>query len=166
MAGPVGCTELRFSLILIEASGKVNCANHVYNTDTFLPLTLSMAPVILVEMAVNDDLVYQHVGSRVRTRRTHLGLSQGELADRVNLQRTSITNLEKGRQKIPLHVLYNVAEALDVDINTLLPSRAEVTTQDVVTFHYDDEELTITPLTANALKRAFGLLEGTDEHKD
>lgn len=138
----------------------------VYTIDMFPKLTLSIEPVILNEMTVDDDLVYQHVGSRVRTRRTHLGLSQGELANRVNLQRTSITNLEKGRQKVPLHVLYDVAEALDVEINTLLPSRAEVAKQDVVTFQYDDKELTTTPLTASALKRAFSLLEGIDDHKN
>jgi transcriptional regulator with XRE-family HTH domain len=36
--------------------------------------------------------------------------------------RTSITNIEKGRQKIQVHTLFDLAAALEVDPVTLIPS--------------------------------------------
>lgn len=48
-------------------------------------------------------------------------MTQDELAKLVRLSRTSITNVEKGRQKLLLHTLADIAAALDVDIASLLP---------------------------------------------
>ena len=48
-------------------------------------------------------------------------LTQEELGARVSLSRTSITNIEKGRQKILLHTLADIAEALQVAPVKLLP---------------------------------------------
>jgi len=62
------------------------------------------------------------MGKLVRARRKKLDLTQDDLAQRVNLKRTSITNIEKGRQKIQLHTLFDLAAALEVDPVTLIPS--------------------------------------------
>ena len=40
----------------------------------------------------------------------------------MDLTRTSITNIEKGRQPIQLHSLYLVAQSLGVEVKDLLPS--------------------------------------------
>jgi transcriptional regulator with XRE-family HTH domain len=48
-------------------------------------------------------------------------MTQEELAGLVSLTRTSITNVEKGRQKLLLHTLSDIAEALEVDLASLLP---------------------------------------------
>lgn len=48
-------------------------------------------------------------------------ITQEELARRVGMTRTSITNIERGRQKVQLHTLYDIAAALDTPIQNLLP---------------------------------------------
>jgi DNA-binding XRE family transcriptional regulator len=50
------------------------------------------------------------------------GISQEMLADELGLSRTSITNIEKGRQPVQLHTLYIIARLLSIDIKELLPS--------------------------------------------
>ena len=45
------------------------------------------------------DEFYAEVGRRVRMAREAAGLTQDALADQVELSRTSVTNIEKGRQK-------------------------------------------------------------------
>jgi transcriptional regulator with XRE-family HTH domain len=67
------------------------------------------------------DEFYAEVGRRVRMAREAAGLTQDALADRVELSRTSVTNIEKGRQKIALHTLCKVASAVGVEPASLLP---------------------------------------------
>lgn len=72
-------------------------------------------------MADNRNL-YGEFGERVRKHRHRLQLSQEALGARVRLSRTSITNIEQGRQKILLHHLFALAEALETSPETLLPA--------------------------------------------
>lgn len=46
--------------------------------------------------------IYRQFGSKVESMRVTLGLSQQELSKRVGLTRTSVTNIEAGRQRILL----------------------------------------------------------------
>lgn len=64
---------------------------------------------------------YRSLGSLVRKIREESGLTQDQLAQKIGLTRTSITNLEHGRQKIQVHVLYELANALGVEPADLLP---------------------------------------------
>lgn len=48
-------------------------------------------------------------------------MTQEDLAGRVALTRTSITNIERGRQKLLVHTLAKIAEVLRVPIATLVP---------------------------------------------
>jgi len=65
---------------------------------------------------------YREVGQNVRRKREQLGLTQEALASQVALTRTSITNIEKGRQKLLLHTLVDIAHALGVEPALLLPT--------------------------------------------
>lgn len=71
----------------------------------------------------NIEAFYEEVGRRIRDarKRRKPPLTQEELADRVKLSRTSITNLENGRQKLLLHTLADIAAALQVQPANLLP---------------------------------------------
>jgi len=71
---------------------------------------------------ISSDLIYQSIGKLVRIRREKLNLTQDDLAQRVGLKRTSITNIEKGRQRIQVHTLYDLATALEVDLPALVPT--------------------------------------------
>ena len=66
--------------------------------------------------------VYRMVGERIREERKRQNITQEELASRVGLTRTSITNVEKGRQKLLLHTLVQIADRLGVSPERLLPT--------------------------------------------
>jgi transcriptional regulator with XRE-family HTH domain len=66
---------------------------------------------------------YSELGRRVRRAREELGLTQEALASLVSLTRTSITNIEKGRQKILTHTLMDLAIALQTTCASLLPEQ-------------------------------------------
>jgi len=68
------------------------------------------------------DPLYQLFGDRVRELREEKNVTQEELARRVDLSRTSITNIEKGRQRILLHQLVEIASALDAKPQDLMPA--------------------------------------------
>lgn len=57
---------------------------------------------------------YIHFGQRLRAARTSAGLTQAALAHRVSLKRTSITNMENGEQRLHVHLLDDLADALGV----------------------------------------------------
>ncbi|KUP25800.1 helix-turn-helix transcriptional regulator [Paenibacillus sp. DMB5] len=71
---------------------------------------------------MNLDIIYEDIGKRIRKVRENSKLTQEELAKLVNLTRASITNIERGKQKIPIDNLYYFAIVLNVDIFSLLPS--------------------------------------------
>lgn len=48
-------------------------------------------------------------------------MTQESLAVKVGMTRTSITNIEKGRQKVLSHILVELANALNVPLVELLP---------------------------------------------
>lgn len=74
-------------------------------------------------MALKAELLYELVGSKVRRERENLNprMSQACLAEKVGLTRASVVNIEAGRQKAPLHVLWQIAEALGTELPLLLP---------------------------------------------
>ncbi|WP_051257176.1 helix-turn-helix domain-containing protein [Brevundimonas aveniformis] len=71
------------------------------------------------------DPIYIALGERIRRRREKLELTQQQLADQVNLSRTSVTNIERGRQAVLLHQLVLFAHALDLKVTALIPSAKE-----------------------------------------
>jgi transcriptional regulator with XRE-family HTH domain len=65
--------------------------------------------------------LYRDFGNLLRGYRRRLGLTQESLAEDVGLSRTSITNIERGEQRILLHQLYSLADKLRVSPENLLP---------------------------------------------
>lgn len=65
---------------------------------------------------------YVEFGGRLRERRRKAGMSQAQLAQRVGLSRTSITNIEKGHQQVSLHLFLSLAGAVSADPWDLAPS--------------------------------------------
>jgi transcriptional regulator with XRE-family HTH domain len=67
------------------------------------------------------ERLYEQFGRRLRSLREEAGLTQDQVAERVNLKRTSITNIESGRQHIALHQLFLLAAAVGKSPGDLLP---------------------------------------------
>ena len=73
-----------------------------------------------------DADFYQQFGRKLRQARQEAGLSQADLAVAINRTRTSISNIEKGRQGISLHTFGKLLQILNIQADTLLPSADDV----------------------------------------
>lgn len=81
---------------------------------------------VLVLISSDIDKFYNHIGKNIKTIRNSKNLRQEDLANMVGLSRTSIVNIEKGRQKLLLHTLVDIANALSTDIMSILsPAKGE-----------------------------------------
>jgi transcriptional regulator with XRE-family HTH domain len=65
----------------------------------------------------SSDAVDRHVGSRVRMRRLMLGLSQGKLADQVELTFQQVQKYEKGTNRISASRLQHLCSLLKVPMS-------------------------------------------------
>jgi transcriptional regulator with XRE-family HTH domain len=65
--------------------------------------------------------LYREFGLLLKAKRSQARLTQDEMALRVGLGRTSITNIEQGKQPVSLQLLYRLAEALGAAPHELLP---------------------------------------------
>lgn len=80
---------------------------------------------------IEQEALYRAVGQHIRRQRTLRGLTQNQLAELLSLSRTSITNIESGRQKLLVHTLVDLAVVLEIDISELLPEITVSTTRPV-----------------------------------
>lgn len=60
------------------------------------------------------------VGAKIRLIREALGLTQDEVASRVGLNRTSVTNIEAGRQRLLLSDIETFSRSLGTTPKNLL----------------------------------------------
>ena len=85
-----------------------------------------MVPCDTIIFMTKDEIqdFYRKLGGRIRQCREQAdhSMTQEELGRRVNLSRTSIVNIEKGRQHLAVHQIYLFADALKVGPNDLLPT--------------------------------------------
>ena len=61
--------------------------------------------------------VDRHVGSRIRLRRTSLGISGKQLADIVGVSTAEMEHYQEGAARVPSGMLLDMAEALAVRIS-------------------------------------------------
>jgi transcriptional regulator with XRE-family HTH domain len=74
--------------------------------------------------AQNSEL-YKTIGSLIEEARKSVNnkkITQAELANHIGLTRTSIVNIERGKHRIQIHLLYKIASYLGVDLSKLLPT--------------------------------------------
>lgn len=81
---------------------------------------------LVLNMTEEDKKLYSLVGRLIKGARDKKKISQHKLANAVNLTRTSITNIEKGRQKILLDTLWQIAAILEVSVMELIPNSQEI----------------------------------------
>ena len=68
--------------------------------------------------------IYRQLGLAIAARRAELGITQADVAAKIGLTRASLANIETGRQKVMLHHVYRILEALKLkSILDLLPAR-------------------------------------------
>lgn len=71
---------------------------------------------------------YYKIGQRIRKIRKAHGLSQEELAERINISTTHMSHIETGNTKLSLPVLVDIADTLEVRTDDLLGRQNASTT--------------------------------------
>lgn len=68
--------------------------------------------------------LYLLIGQRIKSVRLSKGLKQEDLANKLKPKKTaaSISNTEKGAQRIYVDFLYDVADVLGVEVQTFFPT--------------------------------------------
>lgn len=94
---------------------------------------------------------YYAIGQRIRRYRKAQGLSQEQLAEKVNISTTHMSHIENGGTKLSLQVFAELAEALHVSADCRLYDARSSSNQSV------SQEITqiidaCTPMQARALK--------------
>ncbi len=111
------------------------------------------------------DKLYKALGERIATFREKAGLSQTQLADRCEISRGSVANIEVGKQYPPLLTLWRIGQALNVEPRQLIPTWAEVELSDVALPSTTDEKVAaflkmMGPGVRTFIKEAQGESEG------
>jgi transcriptional regulator with XRE-family HTH domain len=73
----------------------------------------------LLTASKQNDL-YEILGEQIRIAREKANINQEHLAQYLDLSRVSISNIEKGKQKIQLHSLLELAKYLQIEIDYFL----------------------------------------------
>ena len=82
--------------------------------------------------------VLKEFGKRLKATRKMRNEKQQNLADALQLSRTTISNLECGRQRVFLDQVYECAVILDAELTDLLPGVTELRSKSAVTTAPDD----------------------------
>lgn len=70
---------------------------------------------------------YYKIGQRIRKIRKAHGLSQEELAEKIDISTTHMSHIETGNTKLSLPVFVDIAAALDVRTDDLLENNTATT---------------------------------------
>jgi DNA-binding XRE family transcriptional regulator len=99
---------------------------------TYVPLTqgpigwsvlgigMDATPLATGEFSIASDPIW--LGASLRSRRQAIHMSQGELGAAAGLSQATISNYEKGRREIPLHVFVTLCHILDIPPLSLMTS--------------------------------------------
>ena len=93
---------------------------------------------------MSDETAFNRAfGRRIARRRRERGLSQEKLAGLIGLARTSVTNIEAGRQNVVAYTLHLLARHLEISADQLLAVSAPAAAP------------TVFPEITNPAERAF-----------
>ena len=79
---------------------------------------------------ITAQYVNRRLAGRIREARTIAGLTQQQVAERAELSRASVANIELGMQAVTVHQLLLLSRALSVDPLSLVPKLEEVDMHD------------------------------------
>lgn len=98
----------------------------VFPVDMFATLTFDAASLDFehreIDIMIDADRFYQDLGRAIRARREALEITQAELGARIGLSRTSVTNIECGRQRLLIDQFCLLADVLRCERDDLLPT--------------------------------------------
>jgi CheY-like chemotaxis protein len=93
-------------------------------------------------------------GTTIKSKRSELGMSQEELADRAGLHRTYVSDVERGMRNVSLISIEKLAHALGMSVWRLFEQAADGQSTDQVEILLVEDEPNDIELTQRAFKRA------------
>lgn len=75
---------------------------------------------------LDNEALRVAIAARLRAAREQAGLSQGQVAKKLDVQRPTISEIEAGRRKVPAEELSRFAEIYDVSVSWLTNNESEV----------------------------------------
>lgn len=75
---------------------------------------------------MDENLIYETVGKKIRALRENAKITQDTLAQILGVSRASVANYESGKQAIYLSDIFKIADYLNVRIQDILPSIEEI----------------------------------------
>jgi transcriptional regulator with XRE-family HTH domain len=73
---------------------------------------------------IDRDQFYIELGNRLRVKREKSELTQAEVAEAAGISRTSLTNIEGGRQRILVDQLASICSKLNTTMDDVVPTGA------------------------------------------
>lgn len=98
-------------------------------------------------MAANPNPVDVHVGSRIRLRRTLLGMSQEKLGGAIGLTFQQVQKYERGTNRVGSSRLYQLAKVLNVPVSFFFDDMPSEVAGDHAGFRESTEPFDDNPLT-------------------
>lgn len=83
---------------------------------------------------INEDKVYDCLAKNIlklreRHPKTEKKITQKELAEAIGIKRATLTNIELGNQRTPVHVIYRICDYFGVSLEDVMPKMLEVKKQ-------------------------------------
>jgi transcriptional regulator with XRE-family HTH domain len=87
----------------------------------FIVLKIDDPNLLIYTLGMKNNPVNIAFGKKLAEKRRESGVTQADLGRRVGLVRTTIANLEAGRQSVSLPLLYRIVQSLGNDLASFLP---------------------------------------------
>lgn len=91
------------------------------------------------------------VGQTIQLLRKGKGMTAEQLSGKVGVSASHLSQIEQGRRKMSINLMYKLMDALDVDANTLLA----IVTVGNGTSAIDDEMKVLSTIQQDFLKKVF-----------
>lgn len=72
---------------------------------------------------MEKEELLRYVGNKIKDYRKKKNLNQADLAKRIGVTNTSVSEYERGRVNIDADTLFKIADVLDVKVDDFFPSR-------------------------------------------
>lgn len=66
------------------------------------------------------------IGEQIKKRRQELNMTQEDLAQKLNVARSTISNWEIGRNYPDIQLIVSISDALDLSLDTLLREESDI----------------------------------------
>lgn len=103
-------------------------------------------------LQIDEQRLYATIGEKIKQARVLRGLSQGDLAANAGLERTSITNIEGGKQRAPLHILFRLCATLHIEPSEIFPRLEDLVGRPTIEVEHKGGVALVPPLAASIIQ--------------